>query len=625
MLDLCLAEYAWQIRDMRSRGLNGDWVALGPQAMWELQKAGQPFTIPEDYYCLEDYGLFCQGNHARLIEICKDLDQTVQKRHKELAELGIRPFTFNLVPLFELLDGSLGRLYQLKALLNGRDSAHVFAHLSPAAPWGEYLLGFANQETIYSSLLMQPGWGQLNFHPLEFSSEARSAQEQKAARWSLRKATEGAILLYSSLCHLRRGRWREALRCILRKGDAVLVINVGNYDWQGFVPYLSMAGLRVLLCDSRDFQPPKPPPPVSCTTLQASRELAAAEHRFTYQGVSAWPLVRDRFVWLLEDAPAGLLKLADNVRRIVRQQGIRAVLTISCGDVISHTINQAARKAGAAVVVWQHGMVMQNRGINELYQYCDLMTADLTLAYGQASAEAYKNFGKGFDSRVEPVGSFNLSLFKENLLQTVPQRDGIPKVLFATSLYNQNTWVFNADMRYSDRLYCRDQEVIIERLCQLANRGAAEVWVKVHPSYRFMDPPWLEAIQGENIKVFKEAPSLKELLPQVDAVLLDLPATSLLEALCTRAGIFVLLSHFRYGSEDIRRLERRAVCAWNPAGLMRELEAYLDHGQYPADFKDQTFLRAFSVDEDGFEIAGRVMRLLDGLPTMLKERQKANY
>ena len=80
--------------------------------------------------------------------------------------------------------------------------------------------------------------------------------------------------------------------------------------------------------------------------------------------------------------------------------------------------------------------------------------------------------------------------------------------------------------------------------------------------------------------------------------MVDVPTTTLLQAIATKLPVFVLNSVVSAPLKDLHILSNRAVCASSAAGLMNKLEEYLRTGQYEADVNSREYLRRYGTHLD---------------------------
>jgi hypothetical protein len=270
-------------------------------------------------------------------------------------------------------------------------------------------------------------------------------------------------------------------------------------------------------------------------------------------------------------------------------RGLKAVLTSSAATGRHHLILKAAQSLGLPVLLWQHGFVGYDEKINQLYDYSDRMTADATLVYGEGARKAYAMHGKDFPSRLITVGSAQLS----RLTPIFPPRTA-GKILYATTNYYGNYWYFGFRPGWSDNLFYRDQKIILEALEKIRLETGQEIMVKLHPSNDFPSPPWAKDLKGrEGWKVIKDEAGFVDLAWEAEAVILDCPSTTLLQAIALGTSVFSLMRHWTYHPEILSILKKRAVCEESPETLMEQVSRFVTTRTYPADRKDMEFLKRF--------------------------------
>ena len=86
MKALFLVEHKHQVTDILKQtvGHKGQWIALGPSAMWALDRSGRSYYIPEDFYDDSELNLLCRQTHRNAVELCEYLDH---KLHEQFPRL----------------------------------------------------------------------------------------------------------------------------------------------------------------------------------------------------------------------------------------------------------------------------------------------------------------------------------------------------------------------------------------------------------------------------------------------------------------------------------------------------------------------------------------------------------
>lgn len=180
--------------------------------------------------------------------------------------------------------------------------------------------------------------------------------------------------------------------------------------------------------------------------------------------------------------------------------------------------------------------------------------------------------------------------------------------MYVVTNYYCDQWYCGFSPSFNDTSYFRDQLAIARGLKQLcASKHASSITVKLPPMYDGdYEPPWTYELRGApNVRFVGAEKSFQKLLLEHDAVLIDSPTTTLLEALSTDIPVFVLTAAVRWPDESLAELSRRAVCDDDPDRLVEELGGFIRTGLYPADRADRAFLRKYGTHFDDGRSAER--------------------
>jgi hypothetical protein len=240
------------------------------------------------------------------------------------------------------------------------------------------------------------------------------------------------------------------------------------------------------------------------------------------------------------------------------------------------------------------------------------LTADAVLAYGPGAEEAYRTKGSVSGPEIIAVGSPRLEGLRRRARRApAVARGGTARrrrLLYATTAYSQNGWYLRTRAPFTDRLLYRDQDALVTAMTGWARRarGGIEGVIKLHPSERAQEPPWVPGVERDgHLSIVRRQPSLESLLLEADAVILDSPTTSALEAACTRLPLFVLTRHWDFSAELWQALGKRAACAARAEELAALVEEWLETGAYPAAVDDDGFLSRFGLPDGATAVAAR--------------------
>lgn len=263
---------------------------------------------------------------------------------------------------------------------------------------------------------------------------------------------------------------------------------------------------------------------------------------------------------------------------------LTAVLTFPIDNFLAHM----AARAGRPVVVWQHGEKGQ-AGFDPLNVYTELYYATDYFAYAPAVAEQYRPWiGKNRLTNVIAVGSIEKRV----------EWQGGNTIVYATGKWFKTTLPIDTDRR----LY-NAHTSILSYLNTLGDRYS--IIMKANNTPGLNDIPY----RYDNVRV-EFAKPFTECLKKAKVVILDTPATTLVEACSTRVPIFVLGGRSKYTPEFLDVIKRRVVWSETVEDLLRRLAAFLEYGTYEADVNDQTYLCQYGANKEAADVAESVRTCL---------------
>jgi hypothetical protein len=655
-MNLLLAERDYQVEDFISRGLGakGEWIALGPSAMWALDKKHISYNIPEDFYNSLNLEATCLKEQERLENLCDKLDEQLWEEHPELKKLRVCLFLFHIFPLTILVDNLVSRIFQLKAIFNAHPGHTAWVHCGAHRPWDAFDICFSNEETLWGHVLSLPGW-KCGTKILEdppkgiFTANSNINHDrdgyyphlkQKVDRW-----IKSSVFLYTAAHSIAHRDFKAVFDLLIPGKKNSLLINGGTYEWSYAIPALRAQGWRILFASNLLFKDKWSNNHATSKSLYYDTEETRKEMNdyFQSEGVRFYPLLEDRFTWIRAKAPELGLRIASRLDDTIQKYKIRAILCATNPTFRSHVINQVSRSYGLPVIKWQHGFVMYYKDrISQLNQFGDLMTTDAVLAFGKEPERAYSFYHSKFPAVVTAVGSASIDKIRESnhncspapidrsttsiskfqarnkLVWTIgagsdeKSRGSLKtRILYATTSYYQNIWYCGFSPPFNDRLFYRDQSLIVKSLQEIAasRLHGCEVTLKLSPGKTCQDPPWTSEVF--NLKVVKDSPTFVKLLQCHDVIIIGCPTTTLLQAIATKKPLFALVSHIGYTEQMRTMLARRAVCANQAGELMRLLRSYLQSGIYPADLNDDAFCKAYGNHLNDGKSIDRAVRLVN--------------
>jgi len=601
MPNLFLAENSSHVRDLISRGMKneGVWIALGPSAMWCLQKEGIEFSLPEQFLKIDDLKQACLENHERVEAFCRSCDEILLKEDADLKENGMRPFTFNIYTLTVVFDSLVGRIFQLRAILEAHKGYTVWVHAGQYPSFGPLDFLFSDKEPLWGNILSLPGWTEKIVSLRDPGGEIKDFFAVSSI-FGLKEKTISSLAALKSF--LRRSLWFNNLAFYLKDKNLAgffnlffkskskgLLVYAGFYNWEDTFSLFRREGLRLLFAGEDFFKVKKVKQDRKVVRIEELiKNSDTAGKACQFMGVCFYPLLESRFRFILSNHVTVCKKIFRRIKFLVRRFNLKAVLASGSVTFTAHAVQHSARNMAIPVFCWQHGFMIQQEGrLAQLNEFNNMLSSDFILTLGEGSTKAHLPYERKFSSKAVSTGSSSLdkirSFSRENL--DVFSRN----VLYVTTDYYQNSWYCGFYPPFSDRLFFKDQLSLIEYLKMLKAQADAEITVKFAPATL---PPFAGEIRPF-FRIKQAHPGFSRLLFGNHIIIIDSPTTTVLEAVATEKPIFVLTSHIKYPQPALELLKKRAFCSDNPKELIEAVGLYMRTGIYRADTKNTEFLSAF--------------------------------
>lgn len=614
----------------------GSIIALSPFAVYELEKQGVPFKIPEDYYNPKELYKLGMENYKKVEELCDLIDKKIHCASPALEELCIKPALFSFYHLKIVYDAATIRLFQLSKLINAEKPDAFYAYNSERYPFGisenaPYLF-FDNRESIYAQLLACEGWG---VHVTTLPSVSRpedsnlkkiqtkSKPSKKRMMWWLQRHPK----LFDLVAESQKRGWRGlfgSLRgyVVANRGLQVLLFGAG-YNWDDCREELQSAGINpffIRIWDNLEYW----------MNRQLSDKMDAGALRdvweelrkddkflqfFTCGGVDFLPVLEDRLRFLVEQLPLACFNAYEETAETLKKKKVRGLLAPNFASCTSRSASQAARNFKVPVVIWQHGAYVA--ADHPIVNYIDLMGSDTYFAFGEGVVEKYRAAARRFKTHIVPIGSSSLeALYRsrkpDKAKKIVKLTPGKKVVLYVTTNFYQNHLYISYSPPFSDNRFWRTQRSILD---VLAKHDDYAVVVKTFPSSIYREPPmrsYAEENGFKNCQFVKDECTFTDLLPIADLLVIDFLSTPLLEALTTAKPMFVYTGNVDLDSHAKKLLERRAFCHHESKDLVNALDMYLsaDKIEKHVDLNNDDFLRFYGISSKGKGSGARAGKML---------------
>lgn len=555
-------------------------IALSPEVMRRLDEEGAAYRVPEDFLArgaLEARGL---ENYARL----ERLGDCVERLLERLPEaLRLNPVRLHFYSLKVLVDTFGLRAMEAAAVIRAHPGAsfEVLAYRDDPLWAGEGAIHPMEADgPIYSEAVAfaggamkaavrvrlfagGPGRGR---HPGPVKSALRSA-------WRLCTLLPGLALRRRPVWHVGdRAHDIPDLLPPLQRGLGVLSWENTLHGWPGTM-LAAAFGADV----DRGAEAALP------GFWKEAAALMAGHDAFAFAGLDCFPPLERALERMFVRETLRAARVHAAVRRLARWRRPSSALTVNTPYPENIAAVWALRAEGVPVVFVQEGG-LYGYCESPMHHFCELAWGDYFLAYGPGCSR-YLN-----ESRLSPrqnalalpVGAFRL----RRLASAAPSSGAAGTVLYAVSDFHHN--VRYAPTCYGEREYYRVRKAVLEAL--LASPFERIIY-KAVPGKLAKDPllPLLNRHRG---RVFPSEEPLLKASAAAACFVVDWPTTTLLELLCTRKPVHVLLDPVvtRPLPAGLALLRRRAAVHTDVASLAASLR---EAGALGGAAADGAFLEAF--------------------------------
>jgi hypothetical protein len=258
------------------------------------------------------------------------------------------------------------------------------------------------------------------------------------------------------------------------------------------------------------------------------------------------------------------------------------------GSVFTNPIENfyahVARMLRKPVILFQHGEKGQTNDITSIFT--ELYYSTDYYSYGKEVSHLYKNFINSYNlKRVLTVGSIDKKIklkFGEN-------------ILYCTGKWFKTATPFNDYPDPDTRTYNAHMNI----LNFLNNKNLRNIIFKANNTKSFNSIPY--AKQFPNVRIeFKK--SFTSLLESSKLVILDAPATTLVEACSTKVPIFVLGGRVNYYKTFLDAVSKRVVWCEDVNELIIKLDKFINNNIYDADVNDKTYLENYFSQNENTDI-----------------------
>lgn len=573
-------------------------IPTSPEALFALDALKISYRIPEEYYDDREYTEYFKKEESKIFTLVKTIDTLLQEEYPAIKVSGLLPAFYNsysFVRIFNPLSDAyfkIGRILekespqQVGLMFNLEENVAVNSSLEGWLLWGSREHIFKKVIGNYEASAPIHMFSFEKRHPLPVhrpGSGLASWLQKNPRAYYLSKLfkKDGVVALKNIISSLYL--------------KPLLLLNNG-YDWEMCHGEFKKRGYYIWgqIGDALDLWRHEDPSAFAI----AQKILGKLES----EDVDYFPLVKEKLGLFLEKIVPACISAHESAVALIRKKKIRALLFSINPTAISKSIAHAATNAGVPVIGWQHGD-MNYRAMNSIILN-DFFSADFFLDWGRGSYENKKEAldDMGMERKAKVIGSASLDTLisspPKSSLDSLGINNKKPVIVYATSMYYLSNAYSIAYFQYSDNLLYRAQRTIIG--------GLADVYgskiIKLHPNSFYSTPALQEycnSFKDKNVMTVRHQASASSLFSAADIIIIDMPTTTLLQAVTTKKPIFCLTSLLHISQKARELLAKRAVVSETPEELMEAVKKYITSGGYEADVNNTEFLESFGTLPNG--------------------------
>jgi len=603
---LILLETELQVNDCLSRldELSGEKIiiALSPFAMYELDRKGIKYKIPEEYYSPQDLYSLGMANFQRIEDLCDNIDNCISKWCKEAGERNIKPALFNFYNLKMIYDAMTIRIFQLSNIFSIEKPDVVYIPDSQPLPfryknYDDSFIRFDNNDSLYSMILKLDGW---KIKIILFDIHSNIETELKPVNSDLLQKLKKYITSKPEISNLAMIVKKNGLKGIFfcikyfiySRERTHIVLLGGGYNWDESLKEILSEQIGPVYHFSNELEGLFNNNNQDTNLNNAWNELFYNRKFidcFSFMGIDFLSILKERFEFIVQQSTRACIKTEKDMEEFIDQKNIRAVISSVIASSFDHSAARAAHNKGIPVITWQHGAYGAFH--HQIINYLDLISSDYHFVFGDGVKDQYAQIAISYGTKLVSIGSATLDrlqikLSKERQLKS-------RKILYITAAGYQNHLYISHYPPFSDNLFWQTQKAIIDTL---GKHSEYSIIMKLHPSayYRKLNfQCYVDEKKYSNFEFVMNEKSVEELLLLADIVILDIPSTVLLQSLVTRKPVFVYMGHARFDQNPSQLLMKRAVCDENLEEFISKLEDYLTNKIYSKDPYNKDYLLRF--------------------------------
>jgi hypothetical protein len=243
------------------------------------------------------------------------------------------------------------------------------------------------------------------------------------------------------------------------------------------------------------------------------------------------------------------------------------------------------------VIVWQHGE--KGQIFDPTIKSTELLYASNYFCYADSVKTYFINLNINSNTKFDVVGSIE---------KNVSWKNG-NSIVYATGKWFKTATPFISKSNPDKRLFDA-HNLILNFLTNYTD--------KYKVIFRPNNSPGQNDIPYSFKNIFTDFhTTFTKLLEDAAIVILDTPATTLVEACSTKVPIFVLGGRAEYNEEFLLSIKRRVIWKETPEELILAIENYILNNDYPSNLLDTDYLNKYCAKSENQEVLKNILNSLN--------------
>lgn len=618
---IVVVEHPTQVAHLAGRGLPEPscvLLAMDPATQWACERAGLPHRTPDDYLPEGDYQSLTRTTVAPLDAWCSAVDGTFTAKVPYLREHDLRLARLQYHYLKTVLDTTQAAFETVRRAAAAERAATIwyFPGAGPSRVSGLFVgaplaPAIAPLVAGTASITARPVANGPPWPPAYGAPQGIRARVRALARASVLGRAYRALRLSGAPGWFRAfraaGRGRATVLLVEPSADIHAVVRTAeaheNFRW---VPWEQPASTGHA---SRQTARSSTVSDGVAACWDRLRREDGTRSLWRIHDVDLWPIVEPRLRTLLAAQAAGIVAAYERSRADMERERVKVVLTGTTAHATQRAVLHAAHRLGIPTVIYQHGGAYGYRPC-PAHWYLDMAWPDVFASYGDGVTSYFQTSQPPFAMsrpRIVSVGSAAIGTQPRVAMPASAAGSARHVLYIATNL--SGGYRYGPGASYSDTTTFRLGRRVVDAVCAAPN---ARLTVKLATGEHTNNPlaAYIRQRHGATVTVATSG-ALADYLAGADLVVIDWPATTLLQALASGKPVLTLAAKdaIPLPPEARAALERAAVVTDTEDAFIAALQRMVGEPATRAA-SDITFLQRYATGDPAQAPAGRLLDML---------------